>query len=663
MRKRILSGLLLGTFIITSCVAMGCGKEDGTQESTGEVKATSFDMAAEFSDRDLDFSYDEKKAVKIELEGATATVSGDNAGSCVKVTDGEISILKEGTYIVSGTLDDGTLIVDAVDQKVQVVLNNANISNDDFSTIYVANADKVFLTLAEGSENVLSDDDEYSFSNADREDADAAIFSKDDLTINGTGKLMVSGNFENGISGKDDLKIVSAYITVNAEKNGIKGKDSLLVKDAEISVTAGNDGIKSDNDTESDKGFVYIESGNFDIVAKNDGIQAETGLKICNGDFSITTGGGSANAETKTDNGQVGYQGMWKEEDIEETEVEADTTESDSAKGIKAGIELDILDGNFVIDSKDDALHSDSLLVIENGTMEIATGDDGVHSEAELQITDGTINITKCYEGLESVVIRISGGDIDLTASDDGINAAGGTLESSQSRNGGGMFGGHGGMMETSSGYLYIFGGNIIVKAEGDGLDANTDGEMSGGYVVVYGPSNSGNGSLDYGSTFEVTGGTLFTAGSTGMAMAPSNGTTQNTVFATLSGNAQAGTAVQITTASGQVLGEFTPTTDFASIVFSDERLKTGEEYNIVVNGETYATFTQSDTITYSGNSGGMQGGQEGMQRPDGGRGNMQNGGGQMTPPSGNSDQMTPPTGMPGEMPSGENQNGTDETL
>lgn len=668
MKKRIVSGLLIGTFIITACTALGCGKNKNTEEDTtaDNIQATTFDVVAEFSDRDLDFSYDEETAVKIALEGDSVSVTGEGAESSVKVSEGEITILKEGTYMVSGTLNDGTVIVDATDQKVQVVLDNAKIACDDFSAFYVENAEKVFLTLAEGSENTLTDGSEYSFANTDRGEADSVLFSKDDLTINGTGSLNVTGNYENGISGKDDLKIVSAYITVDAEKNGIKGKDSLLVKDGQISITAGNDGMKSDNDTETDKGFVYIESGIFNIVAEKDGIQAETGMEIRDGDFSITTGGGSANAETQSDREQVGYQGMWKEEGFSgestETESESSESESDSAKGIKAGIELDILGGNFNIDSKDDALHSNSMLVIEKGTMEIATGDDGIHSELELQIHDGTINITKSYEGLESVVIRIEGGDIELVASDDGINAAGGALDNGQteeqSQDGGAAIGGKnrmvggnrgmGGMMESSTGYLYISGGNIVVKAEGDGLDANTDGEMSGGYVVVYGPSNGGNGSLDYGSTFEVTGGTLITAGSTGMAMAPSSGTTQNTVFATLSTSGQSGATVQITTASGEVLEEFTPTTAFASIIFSNSRLKIGEEYNIVVNGETYGTFTQSDTITYAGSSAGT-GNMGGMQ---GGPGGAMNGG-----------QMTPPSGTPGKMPSGENQESTDETL
>lgn len=621
MKKRLVTGILAGIFIVTAIATMGCGKKNTTKEEAKETSPASFTMNAEFSERDLDFSYDEETAVKIALEKDVAQASGDGVEESVQISGGDIKIVKEGTYIVRGTLEEGTIIVDAPDQKVQVVLDNAEISNDDFSCFYVENADKVFLTLAEESKNSFCDGSVYVYTTTERESANAALYAKDDLTINGTGTLEVDGNYENGIICKNDLKIVSAYITVNAEKNGIKGKDSLLIKDAGISVTAGNDGLKADNDTESDKGFVYIESGTFTITAEKDGIQAETGLKICDGDFTITTGGGSVNGEQKDDREQIGYQGKWKEEGyVTETAQTEEAAESDSAKAIKAGVELDILGGNFKIDSKDDGLHSNSLLVIENGNMEIATGDDGIHSDAELQIKAGTIMITKCYEGIESAVIRISGGDIDITASDDGINAAGGELENSQDQKSG-MQGNRGGMMETSSGYLYISGGNILIRAEGDGIDTNTDGFMSGGYVVVYGPSNSGNGSLDYGNSFEVTGGTLFTAGSTGMAVAPTSGTTQNTIFATLTENVQAGAAVQITSESGEVLEEFTPTTVFASIIFSDKRLKTGENYNIVVNGENMATITISDTVTSYGNSGGMGGMHGGQNMPD-----MQNG-------------------------------------
>lgn len=645
MKRRYVAGILTGLCLIMT-VASGCGKKDSTNTETG--KAESFEMTAEFLERDLNFSYDEESAVKIRLDGNTADVDGENAGECVTVSDNKVTIKKEGTYIVSGNYDNGTLVVDAGDDKVQVVLDGAEINNDSFSCFYVENADKVFLTLAEDSENKFSDGESYEYGSTEEEDSNGAVFAKDDLTINGTGKLEVEGNYKNGIVCKDDLKIVSAYISVNAKNNGIKGKDSLMIKDAEISVTAGNDGMKSDNDSDSEKGFVYIEDGNFNIEAEQDGIQAETGLIICDGTFNIVTGGGSANAQPQSDREQVGYQGMWKEEGYSgETE---ETSDSDSAKGLKAGVELDILDGKIAVDSKDDALHSNSLMVIENGTLNISTGDDGIHSDSELQIKDGNICIAKSYEGVESAVIRISGGELDITASDDGINAAGGELESDGNK--GGKFGGMGGMMETSSGYLYISGGNILIRAEGDGIDTNTDGEMSGGYVVVYGPTNGGNGSLDYGNSFVITGGTLFTAGSADMAVAPTDGTTQNTIFANLSQTFNSGAVVQITSASGEALGEFTPETSFASIVFSDSGLKSDEDYNIVVNGENVATLTMTDTVTSYGSTGGMNGGMSGGMN-GGMQGGMNNG---QTPPelpdreNGMNNGQTPP-----EKPDGDN--------
>lgn len=639
----------------------GCGKKDDAGKETDKT-AASFTMNAEFTKRDLDFSYDAENAVKIAMDGESVQLDGENAEECVEVSEGEITIKKEGTYIVSGNYDNGVLIVDAADQKVQVVLENANITNDDFSCFYVENAKKVFLTLAKGSSNSFSDGASYVYANTEREDSDGAVFAKDDLTINGNGSLSITANYENGIVCKDDLKIVSAYISVDAVKNGIKGKDSLLIREAQLNVHAGNDGMKSDNDTDSTKGFVYIESGNFEIDAEMDGIQAETGLQIKDGIFSITSGGGSDQAERKSDREEVGFQGMWKEEGVSENSG-TETTESDSAKGIKAGVELDIQGGTFTIDSKDDALHSNSLLKIESGTVNICSGDDGVHSDSELQIAGGNIAIAKCYEGLESAVIRISGGEIDITAEDDGINAAGGELADGKAE-AGRMSGGQAGMMENSSGYLYISGGNIIIRAEGDGIDTNTDGEMSGGSVVVYGPSNGGNGSLDYGNSFIVTGGTLFTAGSTGMAVAPTSGTTQNTLFINLTESLQAGTVLKIVSNSGNVLAEYTPATDYASIIFSDAALESGETYSIQADGEEVAAVTQSDTVTSYGTGSSMGSMQNKPGEMRGGQ-EMPEMGGSQTPPEMPDGQEMPEMGdgqTPPEMPDGGNKMGDGQT-
>ncbi|MEZ4718404.1 MAG: carbohydrate-binding domain-containing protein [Caldilineaceae bacterium] len=376
------------------------------------------------------------------------------------------------------------------------------------------------------------------------DEPDAALFSDDDLTINGGGTLIVTANYNHGIVGKDDLAIDltpgSGAIIVTAVNDGIKGRDSLLVQGGALTIDAGGDGMQSNNDEDADKGVVTIAGGTIVITAAEDGIQAETRLTVSGGDLTLTTGGGST------------------------------FTAADSAKGLKAGVDVTITGGTIVVDAADDAVHANESITISGGVLQLASGDDGVHADATLQIDGGTITVSKSYEGLESAVIVINAGDIQVTASDDGINVAGGADGSAvNGRPGQNQF-------AASSDYrLTINGGAIVVNALGDGLDANGWIEMTGGVVIVNGPTANNNGALDYDGGFSITGGTLVAAGSAGMAQAPDTTSTQNSLLYTFAATQPAGTMVHIEGAAGNSLVTFTPTHDFQSVVLSSPRWPT----------------------------------------------------------------------------------------
>lgn len=515
--------------------------------SDSDKQLTADDM---FSDRDLSGDYSE--CTDITLSDSTASCSD----SSVTVADGSVTITKAGTYKFSGTFT-GQIIVNAGDSdKVQLVLDNASITKEGSAALYIINADKVFITTVKGTENTLSSMGEFASSD-DATNVDGAIFSKSDITFNGSGTLNVKCESKHGIVTKDDLKITGGTYNITSASQGLSGKDSVRIAGGNITVTSGTDGIHSENTDETEKGYVYISGGTLNITSGKDCIDASGTVEIKDGTFTFKAGGGSSEKTT------------------------GDSTES--YKGIKADGVLTISGGTFDIDTLDDAIHSSADVTVSGGTLDISTGDDGIHS------------------GNNTVV---SGGKVTLTSSDDGINAAGGDNQ--------GVGGGFGpdSFSADSKAKITITGGEIHVNASGDGLDSNGDIEISGGTVYVYGPTSNGNGSLDYENNAVITGGTVIMAGSSGMAMNFGSESTQGSILAS-TGNASAGTAVKLTDSSGNVIAEFTHTVSFQTVVISTPDITSDGTYTLTV-GDSTQDITMSGCIYGSGMGGGFGGGQHG---------------------------------------------------
>lgn len=536
--------------------------------SDSDKQLTADDM---FSDRDLSGDYSE--CTDITLSDSTASCSD----SSVTVADGSVTITKAGTYKFSGTFT-GQIIVNAGDSdKVQLVLDNASITKEGSAALYIINADKVFITTVKGTENTLSSTGEFASSD-DATNVDGAIFSKSDITFNGSGTLNVKCESKHGIVTKDDLKITGGTYNITSASQGLSGKDSVRIAGGNITVTSGTDGIHSENTDDTEKGYVYISGGTLNITSGKDCIDASGTVDIKDGTFTFKAGGGSSEKTT------------------------GDSTES--YKGIKADGVLTISGGTFDIDTLDDAIHSSADVTVSGGTLDISTGDDGIHSGNKTVVSGGEINIAKCYEGLEGQTVTVSGGKVTLTSSDDGINAAGGDNQ--------GVGGGFGpdSFSADSEAKIAITGGEIHVNASGDGLDSNGDIEISGGTVYVYGPTSNGNGSLDYENNAVITGGTVIMAGSSGMAMNFGSESTQGSILAS-TGNASAGTAVKLTDSSGNVIAEFTPTVSFQTVVISTPDITSDGTYTLTV-GDSTQEITMSGYIYGSGMGGGFGGGQHG---------------------------------------------------
>lgn len=596
MKKTVLL-ILQATLILAlaACSAVSVTTADTAstnQVSTGsEAVAVTVDtspVSVDFSDEDLNPSADESPTSHIQLNGDS--IMSDGVGATVNGS--VVTITSAGTYEISGTLNDGQVVVNTEEEAtVTLVLNGVNITNASSAPIYVKSADKVVITLVDGTKNVLTDGAEYVFESPESNEPNAAIFSNDDLTINGSGSLTVNANYNNGIATDDDLKITSGIITVNAVNDGIKGRNYIAVKDGTITVNAGGDGLQSNNDDDATKGYVLIEGGTLNIVAGLDGIQAETRLNINAGNITILSGGGSV----------VNYQ-------LEE-----------SAKGLKAGLDVTIAGGTIRIDSADDGIHSNNNVTINGGDITVASGDDGVHADTSVTMNNGSLVIIRAYEGLESTTITINGGSTSITAEDDGINGAGGADGSSFNMGPGQD------RFASSNAQVSINGGYLYVDADGDGLDSNGSFDMTGGTVIVNGPTNNGNGPLDYLSTFNITGGYLLAVGSSGMAQAPSASSTQYAVLYNFDTQQSAGTLVHIETADGTEVLTFAPTKTFQSVVFSSPELANGASYVVYTGGNAagavtdglyadaaytagsqVASFTISSMITALGAAGGF---------------------------------------------------------
>ncbi|WP_409340619.1 carbohydrate-binding domain-containing protein [Paenibacillus sp. MBLB4367] len=545
---------------------------------------------ATYKENDRMTDWTKENPVEIRLNGTSASIDGSGA----KVKDKSVVITAPGTYVLSGTWDDGQIVVNVAEtETVRLVLNGVDIHSSGSAPIYVKEADKAILTLQEGSKNRISDGEKKASAEASDDEPTAAVFSKADLTVNGTGTLIVHGNANDGMTSKDDLKITGGSIEVYAADDGVIGRDLVAVKDGNLSVEAGGDGIKTTNDTESSKGNIAIEGGTFRIKAGSDGMQSAAAIRIDGGSYTIVSGGGSANGKVRTGNDQQGPRGS------QNNAQQSTKTDSPSAKALKATTTVAVSAGTFSIDSSDDAVHSNGSIVLSGGEMKIVSGDDGLHADASIEIAGGTIDIAKSYEGIESSEITIADGIIRVVSSDDGVNVSGG--------NDGSSLGGRPGQNQfaaSANSKLSIHGGTITVDANGDGLDANGSIVMTGGTVLVSGPTANNNGALDYDGTFNMSGGSLVAAGSAGMAMTPSEESGQSSILMTYSQTQAAGTAVRLKDGDGNVVADVTPAKAFQTIVISSPDLKKGKTY-VLYSGETkIVEFTISNSVTWLNESG-----------------------------------------------------------
>lgn len=578
-------------------------------------------------------AYTSSNATLISFTDSAVTADGAYSGYEIEGTD--VSITAAGTYVFSGDCDDGSITVKKGVTGVTLVLNGLTLTNADSAAITLNKTAEAALIAAAGSENTVADT-----AGANDENAAVKVKSGASLSLSGTGTLTACGNAKNGIKGASDAVITVDELTLNidAADDGLSCDDELTIKGGRVNITAGGDAVKASPDTDDAEnpdttslGNVTISGGTITLDAANDGVQADGNLTISGGTFAVTANGGHTTALTD---------------------------DSASCKGLKAGKTLTVSGGTVNVDSADDALHANDVTV-SGGTLTLASGDDAVHADNDLVVgvkgssstSNPKIDITASYEGLEGTTVSVYSGDIDVAASDDGVNAA------------------NSGLGERSDKYaIHIAGGDLYIDAGSDGLDSNNDISITGGRVEVYGTDAMMDAAIDYDGTFTLSGGTLFGAGmepgagtqayvavgetspsgghggmgggqgmtrpdkTDGSTMTPPDGQQNGTRPEKPSGDKNGwtggkgqsanresalgikkGSVITVQDASGKTLYTATALGSMSSVIFSSADIKEGETYTVIVDGTSVGTAT-AKLGTSSSSSGSLGPNQNGGQ-------------------------------------------------
>ena len=474
-----------------------------------------------------------KNSTKIVFSENSASIKGIGASA----QGADVHIGAAGIYTLSGTTSDGAIIIDAAKAEITLILDSVSLTNADGPAIFIKSAKKVTFELLGGSNSVLSDGNSYELKEINTL-VDGTIFAKSDLVFCGTGALTVNGNNAHGIVSKDGLKISDSTINVVSKSAGICGKDYIEIENAKLDINSGTDGLRSDNVSEMNKGYISIKSGIFNITSGGDAIQAADWVRIEGGNFNIKT-------------------------NLIDPML--------SLKGIKGTTGVEISGGDFVIDSVDDGLHSDGDVLILGGDITISSGDDGVHANDVLTISNGNLTVNKSYEGLEATIIEIIGGYVVVNSTDDGMNSAGGNDQSA----GGDSFSG-------TNGGIFINGGYVVIHSGSDGIDLIGSFEMTGGILLIDGPSKPKSGAIDFGAESSITGGIVVALGASDSATNFVDATQGTVLVKNISYSAN--TVYSICDTNGAVIVAFTSTRDFNGMLISAPGFELGNTYTVYKN-------------------------------------------------------------------------------
>ena len=545
-------GRLKLIFILTALILILGGCAAKSEDSEGQKEQTTKQSPSK-----EEMPSQEETVIKAEGNVTEVDLSG---------MKGTVYFREGGVYRLSGKLKQGQLVIDAgKNDDVELILAGVSVTSTVGAALYCRNADNLVITLQENTENSLTDAGKYYFDDPVKEEPNAALFSKADLTIRGEGSLTVEANYKHGISTKDDLVISGGVLSVTSASDALRGKDSVLIEGGSIRLKAGKDGIAATNDLadqDEEKGWIEINGGTFDITASGDAVQAETRLTISDGSFAIVTEGAAS--------GNKGSQ-----------------------KGLKAKELLQIYGGSYQLTVNDDAVHSSRDALITGGDFTIDTTDDGVHADNDLVIQGGSFDIPVCYEGIEGTTVTIDGGTFFISSVDDAIGGAAGTEEAKAQnvRSGNPLV------------WVKINGGEIEAYSGGDTVDSNGDIFVNGGKLRLTSPSEPYyEGVLLCNGQVTVTGGDLVLAGNIGVGFVVEK---QPMIRVSFRDDQKAGGVLTLKDAQGNVLQELVTRKIFNQAAFASPSFVIGETYTVYLDGQKVVDVTLTDLLTKTGADGG----------------------------------------------------------
>ena len=509
-------------------------------------------------------SWDEETAVRILFDRDTVDVRGDGA----MLSNGILTIDKAGTYVLAGTWAGGQVCIDAGKKDVvRLIFNGVSIHCPDSAPLYAIKAGKVILTLAKDTQNALSDGGAYTYPG---EEPDAALYVQDSLLINGRGSLAVTASFMHGIVAKDDLLIEGGILSVTAAGVGIRGRDTLTISGGDITVTAMGDALQANNGDDPEKGRILLTGGTCHLTSLKDGIQAESSLTISGGDYTLYTGGVTA------DSG---------EEALENRSTGGSSADA-AGKGMKAGGDIVLSGGTFALYCADDAINAKGSVTLMDGSFKINTGDDAIRADRSVTIAGGSLTVTKCYEGIESAAIFISGGTVDVDAANDGFNTSGSGGDGLED------------LVAPDGTLIRITGGDVTIKALGNGIDTSGNVTLEGGTLTVGSSFGSSKSTLDLDGALTVSGGTLHVSGGANMVRMSGFDSSQPALMVCFSTPIKGGSRIAMTAAGGETVYSCVPANDFQTILLCAPGLCREESYALTVNGEALFTAALHGAFT-----------------------------------------------------------------
>lgn len=483
----------------------------------------------------LDYVWDTTKVVNIALNSNTISTSDAKK---VVIQGSVATIVSKGTYKLSGTIDNGQIIVNT-DGIVRLILNNATIKNSSTAPVFIKDADKAIIILPANTDNSISDGNSYVVT---ADSLNAAIYSKDYLAVYGEGKLTVNTSYNTAISSRDELVIQSGNLKINSVGAGLRAKDYLKIHGGTLDITSGGDALKAENDTVT-KGYIEINGGDMALNSSSDGISATSYLLVNAGKFTITSGGGSGA-----------------------------TVGEESTKGLKAS-DITVQSGEFSISSADNSIDGQNNVTIGGGSFTLASSAKALDCDSAMTINAGTINITGGEKGISGHHVIFNGGTVNVNTTNDCVK---GTL---------------GADLTTSDGSsIQVKGGTLLIgTAKGDGLDSNGSISITGGTVVVQGSHNSSDDAVTYKSTFLTNGGKLIASG--GATLSPQAGSTQKAVYIRFNTALPVATVLSIRDASGNAVLTYRTIKTAYTVLLSLPAL-TATTYSVYTGGSVTGTDT-----------------------------------------------------------------------